>query len=255
MTQYHLPVKFNEGSGNAIVLLHGLGNNHKSWSFVTEHMDYSQNRVIALDLLGFGDAPKPDVEYTSGDHAEAVIATLDKLGIEHAELTGHSMGCLVAIEVAKRRPDLVSKLVLLGAPIYKALPRSDTWSRLMRSGGLYFRIFSVVKKNPEAVQVGGKIADELVPLVKGVEITEKIWPAYRKSLENTIMQFQTYRDALELSVPTLYVNGIFDLFIIRRNNQEIAKRNKRYARAKTMLGPHEITPRQGKKIARILQEL
>lgn len=255
MTQYVLPVKLDKGAGDVIVLLHGLGNTHESWSFVTKHLDYSKNRVVAFDLLGFGDAPKPDVDYTPADHAMAVIATLEQLGIKRAELAGHSMGCLVAIEVAKQRPELVTRLVLLGAPIYKSLPRGDWLSRLTRSGGVYFRIFSVVKRNPEAVQAGGKIADELVPLVKGMEITEQTWSAYRKSLEHTIMQFQTFRDALELQVPTLFINGILDFFIIRRNTREIARRNKRYVRTKTMVGPHEITPRQGRRIARILQQV
>ena len=68
MATHLLPVKVDRGNGPAVVLLHGLGNNHKSWSYVLEHLG-SSVRVIALDLLGFGDAPKPDVEYTPADHA------------------------------------------------------------------------------------------------------------------------------------------------------------------------------------------
>lgn len=253
MAKNMLPVKVSKGGGEPIVLLHGLGNNSGSWSYVLEHLDYTRNHVIALDLLGFGDAPKPkDIEYTPAEHAEAVIATLDKLDIKNAVLAGHSMGCIVAIEVAHRRPDLVKSLKLFGAPLYKHEPRSDWWARIMRSGGLYFKIFSVVKKNPDAMQTGGQIAEDLVPFVKGMEITEETWPAYRGSLERTIMQFETYKHALELDVPALYVNGVLDMFIIHKNNRMIARKNHR-ARVKTILGPHELTPRQGKKVARIIQ--
>ena len=87
------------------------------------------------------------------------------------------------------------------------------------------------------------------------EITDEVWPAYKKSLENTIMQFETFKKAIKTQVPMLFVNGIFDLFIIRGNIRDIRRANKRYVRVKRVLGPHELTPRQGKTVARILGSL
>ncbi len=90
-----LPVKVDKGHGTPIVLLHGLGNNHTSWTFVSKHLDEAKSRVIALDLLGFGDAPKPqNCKYTPQDHAVAVIRTLDSLDIKRAVIAGHSMAVL-----------------------------------------------------------------------------------------------------------------------------------------------------------------
>lgn len=252
---YVLPIKLDKGSGAPLVLLHGLGNNYKSWSFVLEHIDYTKWRVIALDLLGFGDAPKPSVAYTPEDHANAVMATLDSLGIEKAVFAGHSMGCIVAIEIASRWPNRVERLALFGAPVYKAKPRRSLLQRFFRAERGYFSLFEVVKKNPEAVQAGGKVADELVPFIKGMEITEEVWPAYKKSLENTLMQFATYKKATTLRVPTLFVNGIFDFFIIRGNIRELRRANEQFVKVKQVLGPHELTPRQGRTVARILDRL
>ncbi len=249
---YTLPVKIDKGTGAPLVLLHGLGNNYKSWSYALEHIDYTKWRVIVLDLLGFGDAPKPDVHYAPKDHAGAIIATLDKLGIEKAVFAGHSMGCIVAIEIAHSWPERVERLALFGAPLYKAKPRNNWWRKLTRAEGLYFSLFEIVQNNPEAIQAGGKIADELVPFVKGMEITEETWPAYKKSLEHTIMQYESYKKAIELQVPTLFVNGLFDFFIIRRNSRDIRHANKRYVRVKRVLGPHELTPRQGRTVAKII---
>lgn len=247
-----LPVQIDKGDGAPLVLLHGLGNNYKSWSYVLEHIDYKKWRVIALDLLGFGDSPKPDVQYTPRDHAEAVKATLDTLGIERAVFVGHSMGCLVAIEIAHLWPECVEEQILLGAPLYKSAPRVGWWRKLVRSEGVYFSLFEVVKKNPDAMQAGGAIADDLVPFIKGMEITEETWPAYKKSLENTIMQYQSYKHATHLTVPTLFVNGLLDFFIIRGNAQDIRRANRRYIKIKRTLGPHELTPRQGRTVARII---
>ncbi len=254
MAKTYLPVKIDKGNGTPTVLIHGLGNNHKSWSFVVENLDTSKHRIIVPDLLGFGDAPKPkNCEYTPKDHADAVIKTLDQLSIRNALIVGHSMGCIIAIEIAKQRPDLVRHLALFGAPIYDRMPTAKRWSLRPENG--YFAAFSLVKKNPDLVQAGGTVADELVPFVKGMEITEETWPAYKKSLSNTIMQFQTFKDAQRLRVPTLYINGILDLLIIRKNIKKIAKQNKQYVKVKTTLGPHEITPLLGKKIAKILERL
>ncbi len=256
MTATCLPSIIQKGNGRPIVLLHGLGNNHKSWSFVTKKLRDFDCHTIALDLLGFGDAPKPDsISYSPKDHATAVIKTLDQLNINDVIIAGHSMGCIIAIEIAKQRPDLARHLVLMGAPLYETMPKSSWWSRLTRSGGAYFAIFSIVKKNPDAVQTGGKIADELVPFIKGLEITPETWPAYRKSLEHTIMQFQTFKDAQRLSVPTLFINGMLDFFIIRKNIRSIARHNKRLIKVESALGPHELTPLQGRKIAKVLHKL
>lgn len=250
-----LPVKIDKGTGTPLVLLHGLGNNYKSWSYALKRINYKKYRVIVLDLLGFGDASKPNIEYTPKDHAEAVIATLDALGIETSVVAGHSMGGIVAIEIAHHWPERVKHLALFGAPLYKKKPRNTFWRKVTHAEGLYFSLFEIVKNNPEAVQAGGKIADELVPFVKGMEITPETWPAYRKSLENTIMQYESYKKAAKLRVPTLFVNGMFDFFIIRRNIRDIRRANKQYVKIKRVLGPHELTPRQGRTVAKILSTL
>lgn len=251
MTTRVLPVKIDRGSGPAVVLLHGLGNNHRSWSYVYEKCPPSI-RVIALDLLGFGDAPKPKLKYTPSDHADAVIATLEKLKLSEVVLAGHSMGCIIAIEVAAKRPDLVKQLVLAGAPLYDRQPIRRWYDKLLRSQGLYFALFEVIAKNPDALQVSGKLADDLVPFVRGMEITDETWPAFRASLEHTIMQYATLPKLSKIKTPTLFLNGVLDFFIIRRNARHAARRNPRFIHVKTVLGPHELTPYQGRRVARIL---
>lgn len=252
MSKQVLPVKIDRGTGAPVLLLHGLGNNHSSWGFVLEHLDYSRQRIIAVDLLGFGDAPKPDVQYSLKDHSDAVAATLQKLELEKIVVAGHSMGCNIALDLADRHPELVSKLVLFGAPLYRRAPRGGKLRGLLRTEGLYFSIFELVQRSPNAIQAGGQLAEEYVPFVKGMEITEETWPAYRKSLENTIMQFDSYRQACELAIPAIFVNGIFDFFIIRGNTRRVHLKNRRYVRIKRTRGPHELTPAQGKVAARVI---
>ena len=254
MAKQLLPVKIDRGDGPVVVLLHGLGNNHKSWSFVLKHLG-SSVRVVVPDLLGFGDAPKPNIEYSPADHAKAVIATLDSLSVKNTLIAGHSMGCIVAVEVAAQRPDLVSQLVLAGAPIYRRQPQGGLLDKLFHTQGVYFSIFTAIKNNPKATKFAGKVAEDTAPFVKGMEITDETWPAFRASLEYTIMQYQTFGKLTKLQTPALFLNGIFDFFIIRRINNQAVRANRRYLRRKTLLGPHELTPRAGKRIASIITGL
>lgn len=247
-----LPVKVDKGKGDIIVLLHGLGTNYKSWQYVLDNIDYTKNRIIALDLLGFGSAPKPDREYTLDDHVSAVLDTLSDLRIRKASLAGHSMGCNVAIGVAYARPDLVDRTVLLGAPLYKKPPRLGFRWRFWKAERAYGIIFKTLLKNPEVTIAAAKSLKVLAPLVKGMQITEETWKAFRLSLHNTLVSKQSYQEALGLKVPALYIYGKLDIFVLKRTIRRVSRKNK-YASMKVVIGPHEITPLQGSSLADVIQ--
>lgn len=249
-----LPVHVNKGTGNPIVLIHGLGNNYKSWTYVLENIDYTRNQVIAMDLLGFGDADKPtDCDYTTIDHANAVIATLDELGVKNALVSGHSMGCLVAAEVARQRPDITKNLVLLGDPLFKHLPRRYDRFKFWQKEDLYSKIFRIISTQKDMTLAAANGVVQFLPLIKGMEVTEETWPAFKKSLRNTIIQTQSYKDLVKLETPTLMLYGVLDLFVIKRNLKSAARHNKKFITLETALGPHEITPVHGKSLAKLLQ--
>jgi len=253
--QITLPVQLDKGTGDPVVLIHGLGNNYKSWTYVIENFDYTKNRLIAMDLLGFGEAEKPDdCDYTTNDHANAVIRTLDSLGITHALIAGHSMGCLVATEVAHQRPEMVSKLILLGSPIFKKLPGKFDHVRFWKKEDLYSKLFKLISSQKDMTLAAANGVVQFLPLIKGMEVTEETWPAFKKSLRNTIIQTKTYKDLVAIQTPTTLLYGILDLFVIKKNLQSVARRNKRFVSYDSALGPHEITPVNGKKIAELLQE-
>lgn len=253
MTQT-LPIKIDKGEGEiTLVLLHGLGTNHQSWKYVLDALNYTTYRVIAVDLLGFGDAPKPKIAYKPEDHAKVVIRTLEKAGITQAVLVGHSMGCVVALEVARLQPNLADKLILLGAPLYKTIPTSNRWKRFLKIEGVYFSLFNAIKKHPDLTIDAAKAADTLLPLLHGMEITEETWPAFHASLNNTIMQTHSYAVATKVKTPTLLVYGALDIFVSKQNLLRVHRSNKHIS-LKYTLGPHEITPLQGKRIAKFINK-
>lgn len=250
-----LPIRLNKGIGQPLILLPGLGNNYKSWTYIIDNLNYHHYHVLALDLLGFGNAPKPNIDYTVQEHAKAVIATLDKQKITEAYLMGYSMGCLVAIEVAKQRPDIAKQLILLGAPLYKTIPQRRWWKRLLKIDGAYFTIFNFIKDNPDLTITAAKTAENFWPLLHGLEITEETWQPFQRSLANTVMQTESFKTVCRLNVSTLLIYGRRDVFVAKTNLKKAARQNRKHLKLMTTRGPHQITPQQSKKVISLLEQL
>jgi pimeloyl-ACP methyl ester carboxylesterase len=97
----------------ALLLIHGTAASAGSWEPMVPLLTGS-HRVIRLDLLGCGRSARPDgASYAVPDQARRAGAALDRLGVEHTIVVGHSSGGAVATALAERRPDLVTALVLV----------------------------------------------------------------------------------------------------------------------------------------------
>ncbi|MFD1933108.1 alpha/beta fold hydrolase [Nonomuraea mangrovi] len=105
------------GDEPARVCVHGAGAQAAAYfTHVMTLPSVARRRTLMMDLLGFGLSDRPaDFGYQLEDHADALARALDAAGVSGAEVIGHSMGGAVAIVLAARRPDLVSRLVLAEA--------------------------------------------------------------------------------------------------------------------------------------------
>ncbi|MEV6837215.1 alpha/beta fold hydrolase [Streptomyces sp. NPDC051133] len=96
-----------------LLLIHGSASSTRSWDPLVPLLTGS-HRVIRIDLLGHGRSAKPaDRSYALADQARRAGAALDRLGVAHAVVVGHSSGGMVATAVAEQRPDLVTALALI----------------------------------------------------------------------------------------------------------------------------------------------
>lgn len=214
---YLLAKNYDQGSGSGIVLLHGIGRTGNVWKRVTEQLKVAapQSRVVAFDLLGFGASPKPEqVVYSVDDHAAAVIASIKKLHFKKpVVLVGHSMGCLVAVRVARLQPDLVKHLVLYEMPLYKGLPTK--W-RYQTRVNAYFKLYDwITKQNPTFDEVNSQVKQRLTQRIVGADLNKASWQPYIKSLKNTIMNQTADVDLPLLTMPADIIYGSRDLFVIR----------------------------------------
>jgi pimeloyl-ACP methyl ester carboxylesterase len=69
-------------------------------------------RVVAMDLPGYGRSSRPDIEYTPQLMADAIVAVLERIGVQ-ADVVALSLGCEFAARAAAGRPDLVRSLTLI----------------------------------------------------------------------------------------------------------------------------------------------
>lgn len=109
------------GSGEPVILMHGLGGSIESWTNNIDGLAKSM-RVIAIDLPGFGLSDKPKMNYTIRFYRDFVVRFLKQLQLDQVSMVGSSLGGQVAAEVAISRPSLVKKLVLISPA--GALPRA-----------------------------------------------------------------------------------------------------------------------------------
>ena len=107
------------------VLIHGLGGSALNWVPLMAGLD-SEITSLALDLPGFGMSPPPrDGDYSPRGHSRTVEAAIEewrrKRGTsEPVHVMGNSMGGAVAVQLAARRPDLVSALTLVSPALPSA---------------------------------------------------------------------------------------------------------------------------------------
>ena len=102
------------GSGPAILLIHGIGDNSTTWNAVQAKLA-QRYTVIAPDLLGHGRSDKPRADYSVAAYANGMRDLLSVLDIERATIVGHSLGGGVAMQFTYQFPQLVERLVLVSA--------------------------------------------------------------------------------------------------------------------------------------------
>ncbi|MDQ2945554.1 MAG: alpha/beta hydrolase [Acidobacteriota bacterium] len=102
----------DRGQGPALLLIHGMFGDHLDWEPILPPL-VVRNRVIAVDLPGFGDSEKPDIVFTPEFFTRHLVALLDRLGIEKATVIGNSFGGQIAMSFALAHPDRVERLVLI----------------------------------------------------------------------------------------------------------------------------------------------
>lgn len=102
------------GSGPSVVLCHGYTGSHRDWMFQVPVLA-QKYQVVTIDHRGHGksDAPSSAGAYSIPTLGDDLYALLNCMDIARCCLVGHSMGGLVALQLALDQPHVVSSLVLV----------------------------------------------------------------------------------------------------------------------------------------------
>lgn len=102
--------------GLPLLLLHGLGCSGDAWKPVLDTLssDGCAQTVASPDLPGYGHSECSQGVLDMDALGDWTADFLDRLGLARVHVAGHSMGCQVALALARRHPDRVASLVLVG---------------------------------------------------------------------------------------------------------------------------------------------
>lgn len=114
-----------QGSGPAIVLLHGYAETSRMWLPLMPALAKTRT-VIAPDLRGAGGSAKPEGGYDKKTMAQDIHALVQSLGLGPIQIVGHDIGLMVAYAYAAQYPAEVQRVVLMDA----FLPGIGDWTHV-----------------------------------------------------------------------------------------------------------------------------
>ncbi|CAL8977711.1 2-succinyl-6-hydroxy-2,4-cyclohexadiene-1-carboxylate synthase [Propionicimonas sp. T2.31MG-18] len=227
LADLRLHVRIDEGEGPVIVLLHGINSNADDLRGLIDALG-SGHRLIAPDLLGFGDSPKPlDIEYSTDEQAQVLDQTLADLGITNRFLLfGYSLGGDIALRYAATYPEKLRRLFLLSTPFYLPPEAYDRRGFGMEYAQalLFSWLWKVVgrqkdRDTPVYELAAGRLRTFAQDFMRTGDISQH-WDIMARTLQNTISQATILQDLPKLTMPTVFALGVRDPIV--RPDQTLA---------------------------------
>ena len=105
-------VEMGNPEGKPLVLIHGMTDNSRGWSLMAPFLAEDFHLYIP-DLRGHGDTDKPDLRsYPISLYASDIASFMTEVGVDEADILGHSLGSAVAQAFAINYSDMTNHLIL-----------------------------------------------------------------------------------------------------------------------------------------------
>lgn len=190
------------GSGRPVILIHGWCCDRSFFQPQFDHFVGAGHRVIALDLRGHGESDAPHGAYSIEVFTDDVAWCLRQLAIERPVVVGHSMGGIIAFDLAARYPDLASAIVMID-------------SAVVRSAGALKAIGGICEKlaGPERVAVAQDYVSSALFIAtddpeRKRDILERMGTAQAHVMLGAMQGLRDYDPAYargRISVPSLFI--------------------------------------------------
>lgn len=197
-----------EGSGEALVFIHGLSDSLLYWEFLAANLknDY---QIIRMDLRGHGESELGSDEITLDTYVDDLKCLLDDLNVSNVNLIGFSLGGAIAIEFTVKYPDIVDSLVLMSS-FYKVDQYSTDILNQFRdalSNGFedFYDVILPMVLCPEVIDANKEDLMMLRDVASQAANTE----AYIKAVD-VCSGLNLEDDLSKIDVPTLVLVGKYD---------------------------------------------
>jgi 3-oxoadipate enol-lactonase len=205
------------GSGEPLLLVHGLGYARWGWEPVLEPLERSFD-LILFDNRGIGESDAPPGPYTVAELAADAAQVLDEAGVERANVLGTSLGGMVAQELALTAPERVDRLVLActtpGGP--EAFPMPERTVQLMTSGATLRQFV----ENALAPGPDPELVDRILRHREATAQPLDAWSAQAAAGAT----FDALGRIARVEAPTLILHGTEDAVVDSRNSSLLASR-------------------------------
>ena len=206
----------------ASVFIHGGEQDHSAWALQSRYFAYHGHNVLVPDLPGHGRSMGPPLTSIAA-LAGWIASLLDAAGFDKANVAGHSMGALIALEFAARHPSRITKLALLGsaAPMAVAAALLDAARTNDHAALDMINVWS----HGNRAQIGGNTAPGMWMLGMNMRLME------RQARDVLYADFKACDDyvagvdaAASVTCPVLFINGSRDQMTPPRAVQELVNR-------------------------------
>ena len=204
------------GSGETtLVFVAGLGGTTRYWRTRTRCLE-PYYRIVLVDLLGFGQSPKPWTQYSVERHIDElriVLASFDSVS-----LVGHSLGALLTIAYAARFPDQVKNVFVMGMPYFGSQDRAYQYFRKgpVRGGIFYTNIFLTMVACIVTRRVLGRLLPYVVrsvPREVAEDLVKHTWRSSTSSLWEVVYRYDIAVDLERLPhhIGVMFIHGDQDV--------------------------------------------
>lgn len=233
----------------ATVLLHGMFASGRYWGAAYDRLA-DHGALVVPDLAGFGRSVEADAGFGPDDHADLVARTIREAGAggQPVVVGAHSLGCLVAVHLARRHPDLVAGIVAFSPPLYG--DEASARHHLARANALLglFILSPAVSEavcgwmcaHPElAARIGRWVRPDLPdPLAE--DRFRHTYRSYSQTLAQVVVSAGAAAEVGELAVPVHLVAGAGDTLLDHGFLNELAERHTHVRLSVWPHGEHEL---------------
>lgn len=188
--------------GRSVLLIHAMGG---STAFMAEQLTAlgERGRTIAVDLRGHGESDAPEGDYSMAVLADDVAGLASALKLDRPVVVGHSLGGMVALELASRHPELAGALAVLDSPVVTPPGMMEAFRPL--TDGLKTPVYrDVVKGFYSAVGGFADRPDRLAWLIESIGSTPQ---HVLIAVSEAVMAADSAAAASNVAVPLLYVSS------------------------------------------------